>query len=454
MKVKDNIFRAYDIRGIVGEEIDDKVAWHTGKAFGSYMIRKGLKNLSVGMDCRLSSKDLKKNLVEGLLSAGCNVTDIGVCPTPLLYFSIVHLNLDGGVMITASHNPPEFNGFKLCVGRKTLFGDEIKKIKELIERENYEEGNGRFEERDVSEGYANFINETVKINRGIKIAIDGGNGTAGPLALKVFEKYGLDIIPLYCEMDGRFPNHHPDPVVEENIKDLRKVVVESGCDLGFGYDGDGDRLGVVDDRGRIVWGDKLLLIFAMDILERNPGAKIIGEVKCSQVLYDTIEKLGGIPIMWKTGHSYIKEKLDVEKGAVAGEMSGHIFFRDRYFGFDDAIYASARLLEIISKKGKSLSELLSNIPDTFNTPEIRIDCPDNIKFDVVERVRRKIKGGKVIDIDGIRTIYPDGSWALVRASNTQPALVLRFEAPTKERLEELRDSVISLIKKEINLLGG
>ena len=434
MKVSRNIFRAYDIRGVYPKELDEEVAFHVGRAFGSYMVRKGFKLLNVGMDCRLSSEVLKGALVDGLVRSGCHVLDIGVVPTPLLYFSIVHMGRDGGVMVTASHNPPEFNGFKLCIGKKTLFGDEIQEVRKVIEEEDYVEGAGSVEEGDIVDDYLEFVKKDVSVDRSLRFAIDGGNGVAGPVAFKLFKDMGLEVHPLYCEADGRFPNHHPDPVVEENLRDLKLLVEEKSLDLGVGYDGDGDRIGVVDDKGRVVWGDRLLLLFSLDLVEGHPGVKVVGEVKCSQIFFDELRKRGGIPIMWRTGHSYIKEKLEEEDALLAGEMSGHMFFRDRYFGFDDAIYASARLLELLSKKGKKLSELVDELPATFSTPEIRIDCPDGLKF-------------KVVEIDGIRVSYKDGSWALVRASNTQPALVVRFEARSPSRLEELRSSVISLIDR-------
>ncbi len=447
MKVSENIFRAYDIRGVYPKELNEEVAFHVGRAFGSYMIRKGLKLLNVAMDCRLSSEALKGALIEGLTRSGCHVLDVGVVPTPLLYFSIVHTGRDGGVMITASHNPPEFNGFKLCIGRKTFFGDEIQGIRETIEREDYVEGAGSVEKGEIVDDYVEFVKRNVSVDGSLRIAIDGGNGVAGPVALRLFKEIGLEVYPIYCEADGRFPNHHPDPVVEENLEDLKILVNEKALDLGVGYDGDGDRIGVVDDKGRVVWGDRLLLLFSLDLVEKHPGAKVVGEVKCSQVFFDELKKRGGIPIMWRTGHSYIKEKLEEENALLAGEMSGHMFFRDRYFGFDDAIYASARLLELLSKKKRKLSELVDELPSSFSTPEIRIDCPDGVKFKVVEMVKKELRGDEVVEIDGVRVSYRDGSWALVRASNTQPALVLRFEARSLSRLEELRSSVISLIDR-------
>ncbi len=410
-----------------------------------------MARVSVGMDCRVHSPELEKGVVEGLMWTGCHVFRLGVVPTPVLYFSVVDLGLDGGVMVTASHNPPEYNGFKLCVGVKTLFGDKIQELKRMIENGDFEKGEGSLKEVEgIVERYISYILKNVDVKGRLKVGVDGGNGTVGPVAVRLFEEMGVEVHPIFCEMDGTFPNHHPDPVVEENMRFLKDLVTSRGLDVGFGYDGDGDRLGVLDEKGNVIHGDMLILIFARDILRRFPGAKVIGEVKCSQVLYDTISKWGGRPIMWKTGHSYIKEKMEKEGALLAGEMSGHMFFRDRYFGFDDAIYASARLLEILSREERSLSELLSDVPKMWASPEIRVDCPDDVKFRVVDRLKEVLPRGKsVVDIDGIRVVYHDGSWALVRASNTQPALVLRFEAPTRERLEEISNCITSLVKEKI-----
>ncbi len=453
MKFNPKIFREYDIRGVEGEDLTPQNVRELGLAIGTYYHQKGVKRITLARDCRLSSAPFREALLEGLLETGLEVTDIGMTPTPLLYFSIVKLGMDGGVMITASHNPPEFNGFKICVGKDAIYGPEIQRIREIAEGGNYAKGKGRLSEYDIFEDYRRFILQDIKVRRSLKVVIDAGNGTAGVVALPIMRELGCEVHGLYCEPDGRFPNHHPDPTVEENLKDLIQKVRQLGADLGIGYDGDGDRIGVVDEEGRIIWGDKLMLIFARDILSRRKGGIFIAEVKCSQVLFDEIERLGGKAIMWKTGHSLIKDKMRKEGALLAGEMSGHMFFADRYFGFDDAIYASARLLEVLGKTSERLSGLLRGIPPTYATPEIRVDCPDEVKFEVVERFKEKVKGKyDFVDIDGIRLKFADG-WGLVRASNTQPVLVLRFEAQSPQRLKEIRSLVEGLLKEAIEELG-
>ena len=452
------IFRKYDIRGIYGEDLTDEVAYLIGRAFARYLkqvLNKDRIKLSVGRDVRLSSTSLKNALVRGLTDSGVDVVDIGICPTPLQYFSLYRLEVDGGVMITGSHNPPEYNGFKLSIGRETIYGDAIQEIRKIIEdewkggrvdaemRERVDEGmKARVEEFDIIREYIDFMVENFTSFEGLRVVVDSGNGTAGLVAPEIMKRLGAEVIELYSEPDGRFPNHHPDPVVLDYIKDLRETVVREKAHLGIGFDGDADRIGVVDEEGRPVWGDMLMIIFSRDILKQRKGAKIIGEVKCSKVMYDEIEKAGGVAIMYKTGHSLIKKKMKEEGALLAGEMSGHLFFADRYFGYDDAIYASLRLLEILKKSGKpySLKRLLQDVPRMHSTPEIRFDCPDNIKFNVVERLKTHFKDYPSNTIDGIRINFPDG-WALVRPSNTQPALVLRFEASTEGRLREIERMV-------------
>jgi phosphomannomutase/phosphoglucomutase len=377
------------------------------------------------------------------MSTGCHVTDIGVCPTPVLYFSIPHLSQEGGVMLTASHNPPEYNGFKICRGTDSVHGEQIQQIRHIIEQKKFAQGAGTRTRADVVTPYTRFLLDNIRINKPLKVGIDAGNGTAGVIAVPVLKALGCNIMDIYCDMDGRFPNHEADPTVAKNMADLIRMVREKNLDLGVGYDGDGDRIGVVDEQGNLVYGDQLMIIFAREILSRKPGATFISEVKCSKTMYDDITSHGGNAIMWKTGHSLIKEKMKIEKAELAGEMSGHMFFADRYFGFDDAIYATCRLLEILADTGKPLSELLADVPKTFTTPEIRVDCPDTVKFSVVEKLTEKFrKEYDVIDIDGARIVFSDG-WGLVRASNTQPALVLRFEALSQERLSEIRNLVES-----------
>ena len=438
-----DIFREYDIRGIAGKQITEDDVIRIGKGIGTFLVQHKCFRLTVGRDCRLTSDRFSEKLIEGLMSTGCHVIDIGVCPTPVLYFSIQHLNQEGGVMLTASHNPPEYNGFKICNHTDSVHGEQIQQIRQIIEQKKFAQGEGSRNEADVVTSYTRFITENISIKKPLKVGIDAGNGTAGVIAVPVLKALGCNIRDIYCDMDGRFPNHEADPTVAKNMADLIRMVREKNLDLGVGYDGDGDRIGVVDERGNLVYGDQLMIIFAREILSRKPGATFISEVKCSKTMYDDIRSHGGNPIMWKTGHSLIKEKMKIEKAELAGEMSGHMFFADRYFGFDDAIYATCRLLEILADTGKPLSELLADVPKTFTTPEIRVDCPDSVKFSVVEKLTETFrKAYDVIDIDGARIVFADG-WGLVRASNTQPALVLRFEALSEERLAEIRHLVES-----------
>ncbi len=389
-------------------------------------------------------------LIKGLLDSGCDVIDIGVCPTPVLYFSISHFKQQGGAMVTASHNPPEYNGFKLCSGLDSIHGDGIQEVHNIIVKKAFTEGEGTLSKADALTPYYEYLEKNIRISKKLRIGVDAGNGTSGPIAVPVLKNAGCEVLDLYCDMDGTFPNHEADPTVVENMQDLISLVKSEKLDLGVGYDGDGDRIGIIDEKGNIVYGDQLMIIFAREILSRKPGATFISEVKCSKTMYDDIEKHGGNAIMWKTGHSLIKKKMKETKAELAGEMSGHMFFADRYLGFDDAIYATLRLLEIIADTGKTVSELLSDIPKTHNTPEIRVECPDDVKFRVVEKVTDYFRRNyNVIDIDGVRVLFDDG-WGLVRASNTQPALVLRFEAMNTERLKEIRMLVESKLEEVIS----
>ncbi len=455
------LFREYDIRGIVGQELTEDVAELIGRAFATLAGQKGMKTVSVGRDGRASSPALRDRLVKGLTAGGVNVLDIGVCPTPVLYFSLFNLPVDGGVMITGSHNASEYNGFKLCVGKEALHGEEIQHLREVMEAGQYSSGAGTVSTRPLIPEYLAYLKKgfaSVKAD-GLHVVIDCGNGAASLAAQEALEQLGCRVTCLYCELDGRFPNHHPDPTVVDNLQDLIAAVKKAGADVGIGYDGDADRIGAVDEQGNILWGDRLMVLYSRDILASRPGSTIISEVKASQVLYDDVAKRGGRPIMWKTGHSLIKAKMKTETAVLAGEMSGHMFFADRYFGYDDAIYASCRLVEILAKSGQPLSSLLADLPATSVTPEIRVDCPDNLKFELVKRVQARLlekaasrsaqESGlrirDVITIDGIRVIVEDG-WGLIRASNTQPALVLRFEASSPARLAAIR----SLIESELD----
>ncbi len=447
-----DIFREYDIRGIAGKDITSDDVILLGKGIGTFLAQHKCFKLTVGRDCRLTSDSYSEKLIEGLLSTGCHVTDIGVCPTPIQYFSIRHLDKQGGVMITASHNPPEYNGFKICKESDSVYGEQIQQIRKIIEQNEFVKGNGTRDQADVITPYKKFIIENISIKNPIKVGIDAGNGTAGVIAVPVLKALNCEVHDIYCDMDGNFPNHEADPTVAKNMTDLIAMVKDKGLNLGIGYDGDGDRIGVVDEQGNLIFGDQLMIIFAREILSRKPGATFISEVKCSKTMYDDIKAHGGNAIMWKTGHSLIKEKMKIENAELAGEMSGHMFFADRYFGFDDATYASCRLLEILSDTGKTISELLSDVPKTYNTPEIRVECPDKIKFSIVEKLTEQFrKKYDVIDIDGARIVFEDG-WGLVRASNTQPALVLRFEALSENRLAEIRElveSALATVQKEM-----
>lgn len=443
--IEPKIFREYDIRGVWGDDLTPDAVKAIGKAYALYLKQETSKDrltVSVGRDTRLSSPAVFDQLTEGLLGCGIDVIDLGICPTPLLYFSLYNLAVDGGIMVTGSHNPPEFNGLKLCAGRESLYGDSILKIRDLTFSHDNAKGSGRIRSCNIIPAYVSYMENTFKQNDGVKVVVDSGNGTGGLVAPAILRQLGCKVTELFSEPDGGFPNHHPDPTVPDNLKALIAAVRAEKADVGIGYDGDADRIGVVDEEGGIIWGDKLLLIFARDILERNPGAAIIGEVKCSKTLFDDIKAHGGRAIMWKTGHSLIKSKLKETGGLLAGEMSGHIFFADRYFGYDDAIYASLRIIEILAERGKpySLKSLLKGIPETFSTPEIRLECPDDKKFSVVERAKTAFSGYPLTDIDGIRINFDNG-WALIRASNTQPALVMRFEAKDTESLDRIRNCV-------------
>ena len=445
--LKPTIFREYDIRGVAETELLSADIIQLGRALGTLLQRKSGKSINLGRDCRLSSNRLHDALLEGLMASGCDVTDIGVVPTPLLYFSAVHLKADGAVMITGSHNPAEFNGFKTVCGPAALHGETIQDVRRLIEARDFESGHGHVQSLDVIPSYIDEVARQFDLARRIKVVLDAGNGTAGPVVHQLMKRLNVDVTEMFFEMDGRFPNHHPDPTVPANLNQLAAMVKEKKADMGIAFDGDSDRIGAVDENGQVIYGDMLLLICGREILTRKPGATFIGEVKCSQVLYDELKRLGGNPIMYKTGHSLIKAKMKQEHAELAGEMSGHMFFADRYFGYDDAIYAACRLIEIVSRSGKPLSAQLAGLPKMISTPEIRVDCPDEIKFQVVERVAERLrKTRKTIDVDGVRVVFPDG-WGLVRASNTQPVLVMRFEASSQEALDRYRSEMEAVLEE-------
>ncbi|HLV00203.1 MAG TPA: phosphomannomutase/phosphoglucomutase [Acidobacteriota bacterium] len=437
--MNEEIFREYDIRGVAERDLTNEVVELLGKAIGTRFRRDRRERVVVGRDVRLSSTRLRDALCEGLLASGMTITDIGECPTPVLYFALHNLAVDGGVMITGSHNPAEYNGFKVAIGQSTIYGQEIQGLLEIIRKGEFVEGEGKIETRSLTERYIEEISSAIGVlSRGPRVVVDCGNGTASLAAVSIYRKLGCDVIPLFCEVDGRFPNHHPDPTVPEFLEHLIGKVKDENAELGIAFDGDSDRLGIVDHQGRIIWGDELMILYSRDILSRHPGATFIAEVKCSQRLFDDIERNGGRAIMWKAGHSLIKAKMKEEQALMAGEMSGHMFFADEYFGYDDAIYAGARLLEICSRRGLLVSELLSDLPESFSTPEIRRDCPENIKFEVVKMAQQFFSQRyPTVTVDGVRVIFEDG-WGLIRASNTQPVLVLRFESKSAEGLERIQ----------------
>lgn len=439
--LKPTIFREYDIRGVADTELLSPDVTDLGRALGTLLQRKSGRRINLGRDVRISSTRLRDALLKGLIESGCEVTDIGVVPTPVLYFSAVHLKADGAVMITGSHNPAEFNGFKTVCGPTTLHGETIQEVLHIIQNGDYRRGEGSHREADVSQAYVDTIAGQFSFSRRMKVAVDAGNGTAGPIFGRILDRLNCEATRLFFEMDGRFPNHHPDPTVPKNLKHLQDAVQAKGAELGIAFDGDSDRIGAVAENGDVIYGDMLLLIYGREILTRKPGATFIGEVKCSQVLYDELKRLGGNPIMYKTGHSLIKAKMKQEHAELAGEMSGHMFFADRYFGYDDALYAACRLMEIVASSGKPLSAQLAGLPKMVSTPEIRVDCPDDLKFQVVERVAEQFKKThQVIDVDGVRVLFPHG-WGLLRASNTQPVLVMRFEASNEKDLAQYQSQV-------------
>ena len=441
-----NIFREYDIRGIVGEHLTDEAVTLLAKAIGTFFHQNGAKRIAIGYDARKSSPIFCDLLTRGFNETGCDVVLIGMVPTPVLYHAVFTKNVDGGVMITGSHNPPDHNGFKICLRKSTLYGSQIQEIKEIALSGEFSVGEGSVETIEVLADYENDLLSKLDLGeRPLKVVVDGGNGMGGVTAVPLYKALGVELIKLFTDPDSNFPNHHADPTVTENLQDMIAAVLEHKANLGIAFDGDGDRVGIVDENGRIIWGDELMILLSRSILAENPGATIIAEVKCSQNLYDDIEKHGGTAIMWKAGHSIIKAKMKETNAVLAGEMSGHIFFADRFYGFDDATYAGARVLEILSKTDKKLSELLTDLPQTFSTPELRVDCPDETKFAVVQKIADFFAGThEVITIDGARIKFENG-WGLVRASNTQAILVLRFEAESEKSLNAIRELVESKV---------
>jgi len=439
--VSKSIFKAYDIRGIVNEDLTIETVVLIGKAIGSESIDRGERGIVVGRDGRTSGPDLMNALVEGIKSTGCHVVKIGMIPTPVLYYATYSKGASSGVMITGSHNPPNYNGFKMMIAGETLSGERILNLYDRINNQNFHQGQGTSTTIDIQEDYLNRVTSDISIKRPLKIVVDCGNGVAGHLAPKLFEALGCEVVKLFCHIDGNFPNHHPDPSKLENLNDLIAEIKAEKADLGLAFDGDGDRLGVIDEKGNVIWADRQMILFSRDVIHRNPGAKIVFDVKCSSLLSKDISNQGGRPILSRTGHSFIKAKIKEESALLGGEMSGHIFFKERWYGFDDALYAGARLLEILSSRNESCSEIFSALPDSFNTPEINIHFDkQGDQFDAMEKLKKtaNFNEGVLTTIDGIRLDYED-CWGLVRPSNTTPCLVLRFEAETEVSLKRIRE---------------
>ncbi|NEP77036.1 MAG: phosphomannomutase/phosphoglucomutase [Okeania sp. SIO3B3] len=447
--INNEVFRTYDIRGLVDKDFDEEWVEVLGKACGTYFKKNGYDKAVIGHDCRHTSPGYQAALASGITSTGVDVITLGLVPTPVFYYAAKVLGLGGGAIVTASHNPPEFNGFKVWLGETTAHSEQIQDVFKIMESGDFADGNGSpgsVEELDILPRYLDELAAQVKLTKPIKVVVDGGNGTGGEVTAELLRRVGAEVVCQFCEPDGDFPNHHPDPVVEKYMTQLQDRVLAEGAVAGIGLDGDNDRIGVVNEKGKLMFGDQLLAIYARKVLKQHPGTTVIGEVKCSHLLYKDIETHGGEPLMWKTGHSLIKAKMKEVDSKLAGEMSGHMFFADRYYGFDDATYAAMRLVEILDGTDTPLSEMLADWPTTYNTPEIRFDCPEAVKAKVVAKAQEFFAAKYDVSlVDGVRILFPDG-WALVRSSNTQPVLVLRFEAESPERLEEIR----ALVEKPLN----
>lgn len=447
-RVNPQIFRQYDIRGLVGTDLDTEVMELLGRSFASYVSTRGAKNAAVGHDNRETSPDYQSALIRGMRAGGIDVVDIGQAPTPAMYYAVLKLRREAGATVTASHNPPRFNGLKMRLGERAVFGEGIQEIRSLGERGEFSSGSGNLESRGIRDDYIGNILSRTKMSRRVKVVVDCGNGTTGPFAVPLLEKLGCDVIELYTEPDGTFPNHLPDPTVKKYLTDLSDMVRSKGAELGIAYDGDGDRLGVLDERGEIVWADRLMVLFARQIIPKHPGASIVFDTKCSMGLIEEIEKLGGRPVMWKTGYPLIQSKMLETSAPMAGEMSGHLYFADEYHSFDDALYASCRVLSLVSALDGPFSKAVESVPDYPSTPEIRTKCPDDKKFEVIERMKKLFRQKyETIEIDGVRAQMKDG-WALIRASNTEPVIVLRFEARSEARLREIMDEVRGVLSSE------
>ncbi len=450
MKINKLIFREYDIRGVVGKDIDNNFAYFLGRAIASYIQKYNAKTIAVAGDNRTSTPSYKENLIKGLVDSGKIVTDIGITPTPVLYFARKTGNFDAGVVVTASHNPPQFNGFKVVIGDKSLYGAQILQLADIMESENFISGKGEKHQQDFQPDYITFMQENFSFKKQWRIGLDTGNGVVGPLISKIFNTLKISYHGLYLQSDGTFPHHMPDPAVAENLKDLIGIVKKEKLDAGFALDADGDRFAAITEDGKILWGDQLLIIFSKALLEKRPGSKIIFDVKCTKALEDSIKENNGIPIMWKTGHSLIEDKMLQENSPLAGELSGHLYFADEYFGYDDGTYTALRLLRIMDETGLTLNQLLKDVKQYYASEEMRIEVPDEKKFNIVENLKKFYKTQYPIsDIDGVKVYFNDG-WALVRASNTQPALVVRVEGYTEESLQKIEPEFIKTVKEFIN----
>ena len=446
MTISKEIFRAYDIRGIVETALTPDATRQIGQAFASEALAQGQDTVVIGRDGRLSSPELAGALSDGLRAGGCNVIDIGMVPTPVLYYATHKLRTGTGIMVTGSHNPPQYNGLKMLVAGSTFYGDDIQSLYQRIIDGDLNTGDGDYRQMDVIPDYVDTITSDIELARPLKIAVDCGNGVAGVLAVDLFSRLGCDVTGLYCDVDGTFPNHHPDPSKPENLDDIKKAIEGHGLDLGLAFDGDGDRVGIIDDRLNIIWADRQMMLYAADVLERKPGALIIFDIKSSTNLAHYIEQRGGKPLMWKTGHSFIKAKMKETGAELAGEMSGHIFFKERWFGFDDGLYSAARMLEILSKRSEASSEVFAELPDSFNTPELQIQFEEGAHYRFMDKFKQQadFEGADMITIDGMRVNFPNG-WGLIRPSNTTPCLVLRFEADSETALAEIQ----AMFRREI-----
>jgi phosphomannomutase/phosphoglucomutase len=451
VQIDPHIFREYDIRGVVGAQLSAETVTVVAKAIGTWFRRNGAVRIALGSDARESSPEFEKIVKRELTDSGCDVLSIGTVPTPLLYHTVYTRDVHGGVMITGSHNPPSHNGFKICLSKQTLFGAQIGEIREIANSGDFFYGSGSSDKIDVIDEYLDDLATRASLGeRELKVVVDAGNGMGGVTAVDLYRRLGVEIIELFTDPDPTFPNHEPDPSIEANLADLIKAVRKNNADVGIAFDGDGDRLAIVDETGRIWWGDEILTLFARDLLSHEPGAMIIAEAKCSQTLFNDIERHSGVPLMWTAGHSIIKAKMQETGALLAGEMSGHFFFADRYYGFDDACYAGLRMLEILSRTDKPLSTLLADMPRMFSTPELRIPCPENKKLDVVHKLIEHYSPDQdVITVDGARIVFDNG-WGIVRPSNTQALLILRFEADTKDHLEQIRTEIENKVIEFLN----